>query len=798
MEETLDTSETFQKMVKKDTLLELIKKDNQLVADIRQLDGDMKTLVYENYNSFITATETLGKMKNNTNNMDAEMTQLRERMSRITTRSSELNGSLREKRQQIKQLSGVHNLLKKLQFIFELPKRLNECVGQGLYPQAILYHARTIDLLSHYKHLSVFSGIEEECRGIMDKVEHVVRDRLEDENATLEDVTECIGMLIGLGRDSTELLWRKYLTFGSAKLRRIKETTVAKLPEIGGEQKVDSVELDRSQMYLDKLTFVNDTLLKKTSLFMERFHEYFLGKKVSEEEGDHTPTNQATTHFKINLNAKDRSQAKEDLIATTNSIVGEYFEIVEQLLVLPHDLKDIDPHIYADVLSKFEHDIIKSETLCNNGNVDARAKSIIQVWIKKLVLGIFANVERDLFEKFSAASVGSTPEDFTNLQDLVSENREWLSEKLLNECLPIFTAILSSEAAFVKRPGGSEQFIDVVGEGLRDFWEFSFQGLVHSHHPSQVQMALARFCSDCGSYTISHVFETYLQRIYSKESDTSNWNYSQSNYLEDASLLLSDYRGVVNLCIDFSQIFLKGYVESVASELSEKVNNSIEENDWLNHPINPTSVTAAWESIITQLNDIENTVVTLYPDVSDEASYTDSRISSESSRRAPSVASSHRPPSVTSMRRSISNQASPSISSVSSSKIGLGSSDPFPENPQLFNYIDKLFMERIDIFGKVEPTRVGILTGIMKIVLKAATETIRLCTLGRGGYQQIQLDAEFIKTKISRILPNSSAIKTLIEEFTTSAYVRCVDPTSTDRTVRFNVLPSIEDSTTSQ
>ncbi|ORX91466.1 hypothetical protein K493DRAFT_317256 [Basidiobolus meristosporus CBS 931.73] len=794
MEENFSVSETFQKMVKKDSLIELINKDNQLVAEIRQLDGDMKTLVYENYNSFITATETLGKMKNNTNNMDAEMTQLRERMSRITARSTQMNGELKEKRQQIKQLSGVHNLLKKLQFIFELPKRLNECVGQALYPQAILYHARTIDLLSHYKHLSVFSGIEEECRAIMDQVEQVVKGRLEDESATLEEITECIGMLIGLGRDPKEALWRKYLTFGSARLRKVKENMVLQLPGIGSEQKPGS---DKSQVYLDKLTFVNDTLLKQTSLFMERFHEYFLGKKVSDKSSE-----QITSQFQSSLDSAERAQAKEDLVATTNSIIGEYFEIIEQLLVLPHHLTEIDPHVYVDVLSKFEQDIVNSETLCNNGNVDARAKSILQVWIKKLVRGIFANVERDLIAKFASPPADDHLSSHTNLQELISDNREWLSDKLLGQCLPIFTAILSSEAAFVKRPGGSEQFIDIIGKGLRDFWEFSFQGLRYHQYPSQIRLALARFSSDCGAYSVSNIFEAYLQRIYCKDSDSSEWNYAQASYLEDASLLLSDYRGVVNLCMDYSQLFLKEYVESVATELSTKVNAAIEDSDWLNHPTNSTTVTSAWEVIFSQLADIEGSIVLLYPDISDEASFTDSRISSESSRRAPSVASSHRPASVISMQRNtaadLSNQASPSLSSASSLKVGLGSSPPndFPENPQLFNYIDKLFMERIEVFGKVEPTKAGILTGVLKIVLKAAAETARLSTFGKGGYQQIQLDAEFLKSKVVRMLPNSSILKTLIEELTTSAYARCVDPAPIDRSMRFSGLPSIEDTAT--
>lgn len=41
----------------------LVQADNELVADIRQLDGDMKTLVYENYSKFLSATDTINKAR---------------------------------------------------------------------------------------------------------------------------------------------------------------------------------------------------------------------------------------------------------------------------------------------------------------------------------------------------------------------------------------------------------------------------------------------------------------------------------------------------------------------------------------------------------------------------------------------------------------------------------------------------------------------------------------------------------------------------------------------------------------
>lgn len=44
-------------------LNDLLKKDDQLIREIKELDTNMQMLVYENYNKFISATDTIRKMK---------------------------------------------------------------------------------------------------------------------------------------------------------------------------------------------------------------------------------------------------------------------------------------------------------------------------------------------------------------------------------------------------------------------------------------------------------------------------------------------------------------------------------------------------------------------------------------------------------------------------------------------------------------------------------------------------------------------------------------------------------------
>ncbi len=56
---------------------ELIEEDSKMLLETRSLDGDMQMLVYENYNKFISATETIKRMKSNVESMESDMLTLK-------------------------------------------------------------------------------------------------------------------------------------------------------------------------------------------------------------------------------------------------------------------------------------------------------------------------------------------------------------------------------------------------------------------------------------------------------------------------------------------------------------------------------------------------------------------------------------------------------------------------------------------------------------------------------------------------------------------------------------------------
>jgi hypothetical protein len=144
-------------------------------------------------------------MKSNVEDMETEMDRLRDHMDKVTIQSSEIDTTLAPRREKIRQLDGVHNLLKKLQFIFELPNRLQQCYNTGAYPQAVRYWVRTTHLFDHYQHLTVFHNIETECKDIMKRVRQKIKDAMYAPDATTQTITENTSLLIQLKENPASL-----------------------------------------------------------------------------------------------------------------------------------------------------------------------------------------------------------------------------------------------------------------------------------------------------------------------------------------------------------------------------------------------------------------------------------------------------------------------------------------------------------------------------------------------------------------------------------------------------------------
>uniref|UniRef100_A0A8C9JEE8 Vacuolar protein sorting-associated protein 51 homolog n=1 Tax=Panthera tigris altaica TaxID=74533 RepID=A0A8C9JEE8_PANTA len=88
-------------------LAQLMDSETDMVRQIRALDSDMQTLVYENYNKFISATDTIRKMKNDFRKMEDEMDRLATNMAVITDFSARISATLQDRHERHNKLAGT-------------------------------------------------------------------------------------------------------------------------------------------------------------------------------------------------------------------------------------------------------------------------------------------------------------------------------------------------------------------------------------------------------------------------------------------------------------------------------------------------------------------------------------------------------------------------------------------------------------------------------------------------------------------------------------------------------------------
>ena len=253
-------------MLQYKSLEELVQRGNAMVSEIKSLDSDMQMLVYENYNKFISATDTIRKMKDRVEvgallwpapssprlrrpglrapipslgvpassaavatlppssddpstpddpparaqEMEDQMAQLETNMGTISTKSEAVNNSLSARRGELERLNGAKKNLTKLQFIMDLPARLEECIASGELEVAVQCFRKATRILGAMGHVTSFRGIHDEAELIMRRLAQTLSARLQEpalDAAALGVTTRLLLQLEG----NEEALLKSYL-----------------------------------------------------------------------------------------------------------------------------------------------------------------------------------------------------------------------------------------------------------------------------------------------------------------------------------------------------------------------------------------------------------------------------------------------------------------------------------------------------------------------------------------------------------------------------------------------------------
>lgn len=720
------------KLFKEKSLHELMDKESEIIKQIRSLDSDMQTLVYENYNKFIDATDTIKKMKNDFRKMEDEMTKLDTTLSSVTEFSDKVNSALHEKRSHIAQLSGVHTLLHKLQFLFELPNRLKKCIELKQFALAVRYYIKARDVLNKYKHMPSFQGIHSDCEAIVVDLMQNLREQLRNPTSSTRQLTECVDLLLKLDEPAGALC-EEFLSLARDKVDESLENLRSQVElNIEGEELGVNEKMDERKP-TDILEFMDcgcNGFLGDISLVIASYNELFMTREI----------NTSTEMSKI------KEVANEKLTSFITNNMAEYFKFVRKRL--EHETQTEDNTILVRALDKFYRKVQSVHQLMPDSGMDRTAANIVafsannrvaqySTFLKDQLSGIITDTRQALVTSRSPEA------DNSSIADILRQTSECIQEQVKSVLLNL-KAFINPDVAFSMKPYFRGPFcIDDIREGLIVMFlkhlvercnDFSQDSNKDNSVPAPLLLIMCRLCFDFANNIVSHLLKV-----------TEGWFPVEDEIRQGCLVTKSE-----ELQIDFkeaSQELLNRYVGSQGLAISQMMRKSVETRDWLN-TIEPRTVRAVMKRVVEDITFMDSQVGLLFEEGIRKAN------SSDSSR--------------------LTHNYSVSRAAPQRGQFNYGNN--LNVDTSLMSNIQKLFTERIEVFTSVDFSKVSVLTGIVKIALKTLLECIRLRTFSRFGLQQIQVDTHYLSLFLWRFVNDENVVHFLLDESVNSAIHRCIEP----------------------
>ncbi|XP_071946799.1 vacuolar protein sorting-associated protein 51 homolog [Antedon mediterranea] len=730
------------RLMKEKRLNELIDRESDMVKQICSLDSDMQTLVYENYNKFISATDTIRKMKNDFKKMEDEMDRLATNMDAITEFSAGISNTLQERRQQISTLSGVHSLLKKLQFLFELPARLKKCIEMKAYGQAVRYYAKTRTVLNQYQHMPSFHGIQQDCSDIVTELRSKLREQFRDKESTPKQLAECVDLLLQLKEPADELC-DEFLARAQEKLdedlsEMSDQVDPAKAIEVSTPIKemvesTDKKEERPSEKYMrnmpmDILEFIHKgctNFLGNICLVIASYKELFVNRQTHSDPQEQDQLKEVA-HAKLAEFVKSRME--------------QYFSCVEQRIQA--EKESVENSMLVRALDRFHRRLQAVDDLLPKLNIIARGTEIVANAARERSLfyleGLknhFIECTTDVRQKLCTPHLIGKQET-SNLMDMLSMMSSSIVEQM-KIVLANLQGFTSADLTFANTAYFQGTFCvhDVREVVVVGFLEYLFKASCDlcersgekGSAPAAIILLLSRLHMDFSNSTINQIVTT-----------------ADKQFSLDPRCKVTPAADLSTKAKKTAQKLLNQYVQIQGLQISQMLRKSVETRDWLN-TIEPRNVRAVMKRVVEDVTAIDTQVGHLYE---------------EGVRKAHSSDSSRRAFSLSSARQQQQRMQRPSANIDNS----------------LMSNIQKLFSERIEIFSAVEFSKVSVLTGIVKISLKTLLECVRLRTFGRYGLQQMQVDTHYLDMYLWRFVSDENLVHFLLDEIIGSTIHRCLDP----------------------
>ncbi|XP_022155269.1 vacuolar protein sorting-associated protein 51 homolog [Momordica charantia] len=699
-------------LVQKSNLEGLLQRHVEMAAEIKNLDTDLQMLVYENYNKFISATDTIKRMNNNIVGMETNMEQLLEKILVVQSRSDGVNTSLFEKREHIEKLHRTRNLLRKVQFIYDLPARLGKCIKTEAYADAVRFYTGALSVCQAYGDSSF-----KDCKRASEEAIAIVLKNLQEK----------------LFSDSESIQTRAEAAVLLKQLDFPVDSLKVKLLE----------KLEQSTMDLQlNVEDLSSTLVDRSGSSKEgNVSQSVYG---ASHEASVREFAEAVRAYRVIFADSDRQ-----LIKLVQDLITKHFDATEQFIkkqIYAADLLGVFGIIWTNVL-------LLGEVLNDAGLPDYSMKAA-QVAVKQYVTCTFSRLLQNISDALT--QVHSRKEE--GLQEyslqlaLEASKKEVLQGSM--DVLLDFRQLLEDQSGLIINQ--RNLIIDWVQEGFQEFFRalvgrfMLLSGRNNSYSQGQVLTEATQAEKVvAGLVLVLAQISVFIEQIaiprITEEITASFSGGGIRGYEYGPAFVPSE---ICRMFRSAGEKFLHLYINMRSQRISILLTKRFRTPNWVKHK-EPREVHMFVDLLLQEMEAIGSEVKQVLPEGNRKHRRTDSNGSTTT------TSSRSNPIREEKLNRSNTQRARSQL---------------------LETHLAKLFKQKIEIFTRVEFTQGSVVTTAVKLFLKTLQEFVRLQTFNRSGFQQIQLDMQFLRTPLKEFADDEAAIDFLLDEVIVAASERCLDP----------------------
>ncbi|KAK9282372.1 hypothetical protein L1049_005289 [Liquidambar formosana] len=730
---SFDPDQYMNLLAQKSNLEGLLQRHVEMAAEIKNLDTDLQMLVYENYNKFISATETIKRMKNNIVGMEVNMEQLLEKIMSVQSRSDGVNTSLFEKREHIEKLHRTRNLLRKVQFIYDLPTRLGKCIKSEAYADAVRFYTGAMPIFKAYGDSSF-----QDCKRASEEAVAIIMKNLQgklfSDSESIQTRAEAVVLL-------------KQLDF---PVDSLKAKLLEKLEQFLADLQLESGEISNASVDSDE-TFKESSIPDSVP---STAHEASVRELV-----------EAVRAYRVIF-----PDSEKQLIKLAKDLVSKHFEITQQYIkkrICSADLLRMFRIIWTDV-------VLMDEVLPEAGLPDFSLEAA-HVAVKQYVASTFSHLLLNISDslvKVQLRQKEGVGKEYS-LQVALEASKKAVIQGSMDVLLDFRQLLDDNLGLLVKLRG---YIVDWVQEGFQDFFRrlddhflllsgrnksaSQDQGLTEGTQGDKVLAALVLVLAQLSVFIEQSAIPRITEEIAASFSGGGVRGYEYGPAFVPGE--------ICRIFRAAGEKFLNLYINMRTQKISVLLRKRFTTPNWVKHK-EPREVHMFVDLFLQELEAIGTEVKQILPQgLLRKHRRTDSNGSTTSSRSNP----------------------------LRDDKISRSNTQR-ARSQLLETHLAKLFKQKMEIFTKVEYTQESVVTTIVKLCLKSLQEFVRLQTFNRSGFQQIQLDIQFLRTVLKETVEDEAAIDFLLDEVIVAASERCLDaiplePPILDKLIQAKLVKSRE------